>query len=401
MFTWMKKGFVWLIIVGISAVMLEVGAYFIHQHLLYQKRDWAEILANAADLYPGVNLDQVLADQHQTNANLEFDFYRHYRPKSSHPGKAMSTDAEGFRQTVQYLKPGDLPVIKVALLGGSTMWGIGAEADDQTLASHFGRLLNAADPQFNYRVKNLGVGGYQNTQELIILLERLAADPFDIYLFYDGVNEAIAGLSVLDRKLENHPLMVPHEKFKAWTPGTFTNWRVAIRKSFERWLNNLYFVKCITIIRERRQEHAQPERITALNEREIQQARRVTDWYAQNKRIIEALAREFHYLPLFLLQPTLFTKESLSAREKDSPQWSDQRHVLFERAVYEAFRQRFGKDDDFFDLSHAIRTPETVYLDDHHVAGSGNRLLAEIVMGAVGERIMARARVIRPRTGTP
>jgi hypothetical protein len=109
---------------------------------------------------------------------------------------------------------------------------------------------------------------------------------------------------------------------------------------------------------------------------EITQAERIASLYGKNKKIIESLARSFNFVPVFVLQPNLFTKRNLSQYEKDSQYWKDVKSVAFQRKVYDLFRTAFAEDPRFVDLSDSINTTGTTYLDDHHTSREGNALIA-------------------------
>ncbi|HAA75739.1 TPA: hypothetical protein DCE37_11540 [Candidatus Latescibacteria bacterium] len=61
---------------------------------------------------------------------------------------------------------------RIFMLGGSTIAGIGAGTNENTISTHLERALNAASdggPRVFFEVINAGVGGYQSTLELIYL----------------------------------------------------------------------------------------------------------------------------------------------------------------------------------------------------------------------------------------
>jgi lysophospholipase L1-like esterase len=81
--------------------------------------------------------------------------------------------------------PADAPV--VWFFGGSTMWGEG-QRDLYTIPSQVARL--AEDQGVALRVVNYGQRGWVHWQELFAFERALAeADPPDLVVFYDGVND--------------------------------------------------------------------------------------------------------------------------------------------------------------------------------------------------------------------
>lgn len=89
------------------------------------------------------------------------------------------------------------PDVTVWFFGGSTMWGIG-QRDAHTIPSDVVRL--AAADGVRLRAVNLGVPGYTNWQETILLAEMLGnGERPDLIVFYDGANERGTAYSRADR----------------------------------------------------------------------------------------------------------------------------------------------------------------------------------------------------------
>jgi len=120
--------------------------------------------------------------------------YVYFRQKPFQ-GTTITIGTDGLRKTWEPpspLPPDQRPRLKLAMLGGSSLWGFGAR-DDQTIPSQLARILD----QRGYRVevKNLSEIGYVSTQELIALMRELQGGyrP-DIVVFYDGVNDTTSAL---------------------------------------------------------------------------------------------------------------------------------------------------------------------------------------------------------------
>jgi hypothetical protein len=103
-------------------------------------------------------------------------------------GRLVSVDSAHRRRTIPTPQR---PAHRVFLLGGSTMWGIGAQ-DRQTIASHLAaQLAEAGRP--DVAVVNHAQIGWVQTQELIgLTLALRAGERPDLVLFYDGINDVIA-----------------------------------------------------------------------------------------------------------------------------------------------------------------------------------------------------------------
>lgn len=92
-------------------------------------------------------------------------------------GKAVNVDSDGFRTSINHSVNDS-----VWFLGGSTMWGTGAD-DNRTIPSLFAQVTGDD-------VLNLGESGYNSVQEFIQLHLMLLSghEPKEV-IFYDGVND--------------------------------------------------------------------------------------------------------------------------------------------------------------------------------------------------------------------
>ena len=96
---------------------------------------------------------------------------------------------DGFRIT-----PGSVPSedsYKVFVLGGSTVWGVGAP-DSSTIPA---RLLNELESKIGrpLEVRNMGQYGWVSTQEMLELLFHIrSGDIPDLVIFLDGMNDVAA-----------------------------------------------------------------------------------------------------------------------------------------------------------------------------------------------------------------
>ncbi len=397
-----KKVIFSIVALILCLVFLEISAYAIyklsgHTTEAENKRDWKGHYKTSG-LYENIDIEKFYQEQKEVWSDVDFDFYRYYRPKDNFKGEYISTDEFGFRETVQHLKPNVKQTRVVAFFGGSTMWGDGTEYDGSTIPSFFGKYINGKDPKTNYIVKNYGVGGYHNMQEIIVLLEKIGFEQIDFAVFYDWVNESVFGLNEVLDNYTGFPFM---------QPSVYTGYEGMIKFLQERGLrrgkmfavldkvNNVikksYIIKTLLNIKnlwkpggKRAEEELEPE----LDEREEKQAERVVSLYEKNKRIITSLSNGFNFTPYFIMQPTLFTKKRHGSFEKDSSHWKAFKSIAFEKKLYQLARAKFGHDNDFFDISSCITTDETIYIDDHHTSGKGNEMIAKSILERIGDRII-------------
>ena len=353
-------------------------------------------------LYDGIDLQTFHDEATMVWENVSYDFYRGYRPGSNVTGRYISTDKDGFRKTEQYMKDDPhLPTKVIAFFGGSTMWGAGTPGDNGTIPSHFSRLINQQDQMNNYKVLNFGVGGYQNFQELIILLEHLENIRLDYVIFYDWVNESIMGFRELLDGNNYRLIMQPSvevtiqavQNYFYEKGGIFVSWlkqlrnfskKISLLKLFRLMKRNLAYQQSVV-----NSSESGYGKEGALGEIERDQIHRIVSLYKKNMKIIETLGERFGYSSFFVLQPSLFTKEGLSEYEK-GPYWKDEKSVNFQLATYEAARKEFGRKNNFFDLSRITMPKQTVYLDDHHMTSMGNAMVAQELLNKLGPSIIRK-----------
>lgn len=392
------------IIIFLILGFLEISCYILLKLSALEtrgRRDWHAYYKNSG-LYKDIDIDVFYNEQKIINSNLSFDFYRYYRPMANFEGRYISTDNEGFRKTAQYFKDKKLKKKTIIFLGGSTMWGVGAAGDSITITSLFGKYLNEMDPEVNYEVRNYGVGGYQNTQEMILLLEKLGTEDIDFVIFFDWVNEAIMGYrELLDG---NNKLNFLQPSVNAGYSGIikFLSDRGVYDEVIKlsttlRWISEKSSLfKIVSRLKNAIASNAKTKRIEnnreELTRQEQEQAERIVKLYDKNTKIIESLSKTFNFKAYFIMQPNLFTKEKLSNYEEGSPHWKDVKSVNFQRKVYELAKKEFTARDGFCDISGCMTTDETIYVDDHHTSVKGNDLIAKAILNRIGAEIMRISR---------
>lgn len=98
----------------------------------------------------------------------------------------VETDANGF--SITPLRP-ENPVFRIAVTGGSTMFGVGSSSNETTVPSYLEQILTTR-LGVPVEVTNLGVRGYHSFQELLILRRFLTENDVDFVLAISGRNDA-------------------------------------------------------------------------------------------------------------------------------------------------------------------------------------------------------------------
>ena len=265
------------------------------------------------------------------------------------------------------------------LFGGSTMLNLTA-SDELTIANQLAKNLNKK--RHDYVVVNFGMGGFGSTQEFIKfsdLLRRVEQSELpDLVVFYDGYNDAAQAMTFGAGNLQEDitaklkfmiegnydPLLVYFVSNKIAAHSEF--WRINIAP-----LANRYFER--TTINMRPPEDKDYEKAVAV--------------YIRNTKLIRAISSEFGVRPVFVLQPMIFTKKSLTAFEEsvlrdvvniNGP------HADYMRGFYQSVKNHMVGDSDFIDLTNVLDDrQETDFIDHGHTAPGTGIIIGKALYGAL------------------
>ena len=251
-----------------------------------------------------------------------FDPYRSYRVRPNVKGEFVSTDSLGRRYTKGSLDPKNKDGITIGMFGGSTLFGIGSESDLHTIPSLLFSELNKKNSAPFYKVFNYGVEGYNQTQEMIYLIESLRIQNFDIVIFYDFLNESLHGYR--EANLKKNQVPVSFLRPTLLSPGFFHRY-IGIESSLTTKLKNfirpMYSYRMYNYLKFKFQLAKTGEiEARAFFDDNIRLAKvhRVVENYYQNAKIIRAIGKHYNFVPIFILQPTLFTKKNYPILKKQS-----------------------------------------------------------------------------------
>lgn len=254
------------------------------------------------------------------------------------------------------------------LFGGSTMLNLTA-SDELTIANQLAKNLNKG--RRDYVVVNFGMGGFGSTQEFIKfsdILRRVEQTELpDLVIFYDGYNDAAQAMTFGAGNLQEDitaklrfmiegnydPLLAYFVSNKIAAHSEF--WRINIAP-----LANRYFEQATINLRPPLDQDY--EKAVAV--------------YIRNTKLIRAISSEFGVRPVFVLQPMIFTKKSLTQFEEsvlrdvvnvNGP------HADYMRGFYQSVKIQMASYGEFIDLTNALDDrQETDFIDHGHTApGTG------------------------------
>jgi hypothetical protein len=231
-------------------------------------------------------------------------------------GRHMSVDSLGHRITPHPAAGPAAPVVRVFFLGGSTTFGW-YQRDSMTIPAQAARRLQTlAGDRARIEVTNFGVPGHTFTQEILELLLQLrsGARP-DIVVFYDGINDVMAtvqnGRAGLPQNEANREadFMRGRSLAAEREPGLSNDLRVAKRLAVSGG-GRLQFVRRLA-----EGSSSGPAAWTPSPGDSL--ARNLVTVFAENARIVEALAASHGFRPLYVWQPALLsTRKRLTAFEQ-------------------------------------------------------------------------------------
>ena len=319
-----------------------------------------------------------------TYASVDWVSYSNYhrRPFS---GKYINVDRDGRRASWNPEHKDAPETIRLAMFGGSTMWGTGAR-DEFTIPSYVSKMLAERYPQ-RIRVINYGQDGYVTTQEAITLLREIQMDRVPaIAVFYDGYNEIFTAMQAGAAGIPMNEYNRMRE-FNILHPS----------RTRDFYLEVLTRTNTFQLLRGLRTA-LQPEVIAdPLQGKDTEAlAREVVQVYATNVETVSAMAKQFGIRVQFYWQPSVYTKRSVTQPEAAIIK-STKDLAEFYKKVQEGVRRnhRLADRSDFRDISGILDSyATTAFIDTVHVTELANRMVAsEIVAGLTGtlEQVFSRA----------
>ena len=347
--------------------------------------------AASADAYGGADWSAEYFDEFRSAVRVDWKPYVEWWQRPFR-GTYVTLDERGLRPTPGE-KTANGEAIRILCFGGSTMMGMGAR-DDQTIPAVLARRLTERGHRVS--VTNYGQLGHNSTQEVITLQQLLkSAEPIDIALFYDGINEMACaeqtghadGLFNAARRRAEFNLLHPDRRRDLIAAALISSAPRTMRR-----LRRLTGLPLRGPLPMEQPDLSQVD-LAAL-------ARKVIAAYLANVRLARLLAGEYAFQPIFFWQPVITTKKF---KTQDERRWVDdytndpeRRRLLYEAIIGERRRTELLEAWDIIDLSALFDDwTKPVYIDLYHLSEAGNAAVAEAMLPAVAQIASA----LRPRAG--
>ncbi|MFA5260234.1 MAG: hypothetical protein WC450_03280 [Candidatus Omnitrophota bacterium] len=293
-------------------------------------------------------------------------------------GVFINVRPEGFRVT----RPqGPWPPVpehyNIFLFGGSTTFNYGL-ADSQTIATSLQNALRQQYPGRNINVYNFGRGYYYSSQEMILFMRLMAKEYVpDMAVFIDGYNEFIFYQDrpyfseEFSRYLQNprqSSLKTVLKNYLAQGPvGRMLRKKAPVKsKAHQEWDNKAY------------------EKAVYQHKEEISQV--VMKQYLANKRLIEAIARDFQVTPVFVWQPVAAYRYDLSYSPFPIPILDDVLIRYGYSRMAELARQGVPGPNFLWCADIQAQAKEPLYVDACHYNEKNSRNLAACIVRHVTDQ---------------
>ena len=295
-------------------------------------------------------------------AELQYEAYEEWTsiPNLRQPGRHVGPD--GFR-IVPYDKPPKDNARKVFILGGSAVFGT-TNRDSETVPAYLGRSLG---PEF--RVFNLGEGGFNSVQELNRLMRVLALGNIpNIVIFYDGFNDVWNG--VVQAPVIRGHMYLDYFQDSLFEGNMFLG---PLKKT------NLYhlskWVQARILPRPKEEDRAADFK-----------ASRVVDLWLENMRMAKAICDQYGIQSYFIWQPSLYLGHTqLHEKERAWFNAYGKEDMAIQKGLSEAYKyaaDRFARLDHskypkVYDFTGIFdQETEAIYTDFVHVTPKGNEIIA-------------------------
>ena len=286
--------------------------------------------------------------------------------------------------------------IKIAITGGSTMFGAGSSTNETTVPSWLEKIIFDVLGK-KAEVYNLAVPGYQSFQEMLSLYKFLKKHKVNLVLSISGRNDASYALKEQDIKSASL-LSEVYDRAAVLThtghAGNFLLSLTLFLKSHSytfnlmhsAWPKVLRRVRDYMIVKNGADISFAPlsdkrdDRIFSNIEQRVKMS-------SMHYSLMNTISYENGAHFIMILQPTAFTKRELTDIEEKCSQtrvWRDVRITnenlrIYERIFFDRFKIE-PKSYDFLDLTDVFNNVKrTVYVDMCHYNDEGAYLLANAV----------------------
>lgn len=363
-----------LLLISLGCIGLYIVAVEVIPDILNARREGRSVKAD----YRVENEDYtaqpwsipMFLETHRALSKLTWHPYEYWRP-APFAGSFVNVAETGLRRSIAPT-PG-LRTIRLAVFGGSAVWGFGAR-DEGTIPSLLARLLEQQSA-CAVDVTNFGQPGFVSGQDLAAFTSQLRQGQApDMAVFVEGFNDTTSAFAARKAGL---PL---NENNRA-QEFNLTNRNQRLRSMgtifpLVFWRTNDWLMRALSNGRPPFPPLPDAERETLADG--------IYAVLRDNTRMGQSLAREYGVITLHALQPTLFNKERRSPYEDTAAHQEDVVRPLI-HAVQKRAAAEWESQPARMDLGQLFRQAEApVFLDGVHLTETGNLAVARAIAERLG-----------------
>ncbi|PIQ85011.1 MAG: hypothetical protein COV74_10455 [Candidatus Omnitrophica bacterium CG11_big_fil_rev_8_21_14_0_20_45_26] len=326
-------------------------------------------------VYPNLSDDErnELLNESWRDRPFMYEAFTQFKERP-YKGKYVNVDPNGFRLTKdQGPWPPKSKNFNIFLFGGSTTFNYGV-SDNETIASHMQDMFNTISNQTKVKIYNFGRGFYYSSQERILFQQLLTQGTVpEMAIFIDGINE---NLNLSDEPVFSDELRQAMNQSFRWQLSQLAYHLPLLRPVFDK----LAKIKYKTLIQNQKDLPGESEDIPASLMRAVNE-------YLTNKRLIEAIGKEYGVQTIFVWQPSPWFEYDLQYHPFA---YSSNIQNVLSKNIYDLMSEIQDKEslgDHFIycaDMQKNIQAP--VYVDAIHYSGAMSKALADKIVVEMFER---------------
>jgi lysophospholipase L1-like esterase len=287
-----------------------------------------------------------------------------YKPNFT--SKTVNINSLGLRGGEIGEKKND--VYRIAIIGGSSVFGGEVPSDDLTFSKLLESKLNT-NGQNNYEVINAGAPAYVSMQELILLEDKIIDLKPDMLIVFDGFNDF---LTVIKRD--------PRPNYPWWFNEVEKVYYTSITKLFvEKKLRKFRITKHILNMMEKKKEK---DKEYTVNKEQVA-------FYRRNLDLMCHLAKSYGIKVVLVFQPVALYKQPLNTKEEVLLAKLDQNYLKALKEMCdlgkEAMREvAIANAVPFIDGTQVFNNnTEDIFIDEVHFNQRGHTIVADILYDRV------------------
>lgn len=290
----------------------------------------------------------------------------------------------------------DKDTIRIIVLGGSTVEGLGADSV-KSIPAYLYHELKAKYPSQKFQVINAGVGGFDSKYQIVYFAGELIHLSPDVVIFYDGFNDyfgitpRVASNPYLNRDTTDRTHI---DTMGGVLRSVISNLRYALHGRISHWSRYSPTVYLIAQAGRRFQSEGEGQ-LAILKSENVLKAEAV---YIKNIRSFFGICEAHQIKCAHILQPQPFPDKQLTVEEQEGiarrfyPGMEKTIQLFYEQARQnqQLLREPFPDPKQFVlsDVSDVFKdNTETLYLDIAHLNARGNQLVAQRITAEIASLV--------------